>query len=294
MKYLEPDSSAKNPQDFQHQSPPSDSMLAREGDRQQLHALLGKLNVDEADLANSDAIQEFRLRSVLSLESQERAVALIKSPQIANWVTSTTSAVLHVNGQMLSSEHEARQSSLSFVCAKVAASVIMQNRTSSKKAINPPVVLRWFCSQHTNARTDSHVHGMLKGLLSQFVHQLLSLNIGITSTQLPTLGHDPTLSEMCDIMVELAQSMPQWSMLFCIIDDVSCYEDAQRWEALTEVLLMLKSLKDQNYEAARRLVKILTTAPLNSSLVSTLFDDDEVFTMNKYYPPNGGFSAFDG
>ena len=294
MNCLEPDGSAKNPQDFQPQSSPPDSMLAQEGNRQQLHAFLGKLNVDEADIANNDTIQHLKSIHILSLESQDRVVALIKSPKIHTWLTSTTSSVLHINGQMFSSEHEARRSPLSYTCAKFADSILAKARHPEASNSNPTVILRWFCGQHTDVCTDYDAHPprMLRNLLSQFIHQLLSLGIESTSAHLPSLGDDPTLSDLCGLFVGFAQCLPTGSTLFCILDGVSYYEDARRRDELTEVLLMLKTLKNQSYEATKGpLIRVMTTAPLRFFLATELFDIGEVLNMSERYPPDGGFTA---
>lgn len=294
-KYLEPNYSAEGPQDFQNRSPSPSSMLALEGNRQQLDTLLSRLNVDhQADVATSDTVKQLKLIHILSLESQDRAVALISSPQIYTWLTSTTSCAFHVNGQMFSSEYEARQSPLSYVCAKFVDSVLARARHHQNSISNPVVVLRWFCGQHTNISTnyDAHPPGMLNNLLSQLVHQLLSLGIESTPAHLSPLGHDPTLSDLCGLFMELTESLPIGTILFCILDGVSYYEDAQRRTELAEVLLMLTTLKRQCYEATKGpLIKILTTAPLRSLLAPEFFDNDEVLNMDESYPPNGGFTA---
>ena len=292
-KHCRPNSPAEDPQDFRHGPPSPDSTLGRERKRQQLHALLCKLNVDH-ELADTDTNQQVRLIYILSRESQDRAVALINSPQMHLWLTSTTSSVLHINGQMFFNEHEARQSPLSYTCAKFIDSVLAQVKHAQTSTINPTIVVRWFCGQHTNVRTDYDAHppGMLNNLLWQVICQLLDLGIDSTSAGLPPLGHDPTLSDLCELFAGVAQSLPPGTILFCILDGVSYYEDAQRRDELTEVLLMLKTLTLQLHEASKGpLIKILTTAPMRSSLASRIFESDEIFNMNERYPPNGGFTA---
>ena len=294
LEFLDQACPTENVQDFQRRSLPPDSMLALGDNRYQLNTLLGRLNVDkEADIASRDTVEQLRLIHILSRESQDRAVALIKSPQIHTWLTSTASSVLHVNGQMFFSEHEARQSPLSYTCAKFVDSVFtkVQHSTTTR---TPTIILRWFCGQHTDFRIDYDVHppGMLNNLLYQFIRQLLSLGIGSTSAHLPSLSNNPTLSELCELFVGLTQCSPPGSILFCILDGVSYYEDASRRDELTEVLLILKTLTNQGHEAAKGpLVKILTTAPLRFFLASRIFAINEVFDMTERYPPNGGFTA---
>ena len=290
----EPKSSAWNSQDFQHQPPPPYPMIAGERNRQHLRVLLGKLDFDQqADVAHNDTVQQLRLINILSRESQDRAVALMYSPQFHTWLTSTTSSVLHINGQMFFSEYEARQSPLSYTCAKFIDSVLAQARHPPTSTSNPIVVLRWFCGEHTNVRNDYDAHppGMLNNLLAQLILQLLNLGTDSTLGSLPSLGHNTTLSDLCGLFVKLTRSLPLGTRLFCMLDGVSYYEDAQRRKELEEVLLMLKTLTRQTYEArGPPLIKILTTAPLRFSLASRVFGKDEVFNMTERYPPNGGFT----
>ena len=293
--YPEPKSSATIPQGLQQQLPAPYSFIAGEGNRQQLRTLLGNLDFDrETNVAHKDTVQQLGLINILSRESQDRAVALMNSEQIHTWLTSITSSVLHINGQMFLSEYEARQSPLSYTCAKFVDSILAQTRQSQASTSSPTVVLRWFCGQHTNFRTDFDAHppGMLNNLLAQLINQLLKLGLESTLGNLPSLGHDPTLSDLCELFVKLTRSLPVGTRLFCILDGVSYYEDAQRGKELKEVLLMLKTLTRQTYEAWRGppLIKILTTTPLRLFLASRVFEKDEVFDMKERYPPNGGFT----
>ena len=65
---------------------------------------------------------------------------------------------------------------------------------------------------------------------------------------------------------------------------MSYYEDAGRQAELTEVLQMLRISQYQGH-----LIKILTTAPMRSSLTSRFFDSNEVIDMAERYPHDGGF-----
>ena len=102
-----------------------------------------------ADPAAKDTSTLLHVISNLSTGSQDRAVALINSPVMQEWMTSTVSRPLLVNGHMHSSEEEIRQSPLSFFCAKLVDSILP--RTSSQPA-GDCFVVRWFCGQHTDFR----------------------------------------------------------------------------------------------------------------------------------------------
>ena len=90
-------------------NPPSSAALEQKQCRQQLNGLLGRLNVDQqADVATIDLSMQLSSIYTLSLASQDRFVALMKSPHLQTWLISLSSSVLHINGHMFSNEHEAR------------------------------------------------------------------------------------------------------------------------------------------------------------------------------------------
>ena len=79
------------------------------------------------------------------------------------------------------------------------------------------------------------------------------------------------------------------TILFCIIDGISYYEDAECQIDCTEVLSMLTNLTRR--AANGPLIKLLITAPLRSHYVHELFEGRELLNMDEHYPSNGGFSA---
>ena len=127
----------------------------QESTRQQLSDLLKALDFDPvADPAAEDTSTLLPIISNLYPISQDRAVVLILSPVMQEWITPTASRPLIVNGHMHSSEEEIRQSPLSFVCAKLVDSI--PPRTSSQPAGSRGIfAVRWFCGQHT----DFHDYG---------------------------------------------------------------------------------------------------------------------------------------
>ena len=268
-------------------------MLARKEDRQQLNALLSKFNVNEAYIDNNDMIRRFFWSHTLSSKSEKRVEAFLDSLAITNWLLSGTSTPLHVSGQIFSGEHEVRQSSLSYICAKLVDSVHIGAQNPQTRARTPTVILHWFCGQHTNTQTESHPHEMLKIFISQFVRQLLSQGIGYTSTTLDTLGQDPTLPQLFDVLEELAWSLPRGSILFCVLDNVPDDEDPQRQDEMADVLTILRILKNLDYSTTKRVIKILTTGPLESSLASRFFNRAEWLDMmmSEHEPPNGRLTA---
>ena len=150
IKHLECEYSIDGYQTPRGRSPSPGAIQQQETSRQRLSDLLKALDFDfVADTAAKDASALQHIVGNLSSGSQDRAVALITSPVMQEWMTSTVSRSLVVNGHMYSSEEEIRQSPLSFVCAKLVDSI--PPRISSQPAGSRGIfAVRWFCGQHTN------------------------------------------------------------------------------------------------------------------------------------------------
>ena len=150
ITYLESEHSIDGYQTPRGRSPSPGASQQQETSRQRLSDFLKVLDFDlVADTAAKDASALQHIGGNLSSGSQDRAVALITSPVIQEWMTSIVSLPLVVNGHMYSSEEEIRQSPLSFFCAKLVDSI--PSRTSSQPAGSRDIfAVRWFCGQHTN------------------------------------------------------------------------------------------------------------------------------------------------
>ena len=273
-------------------APSPSAALEQHRIRQQLNGLLSKICVDQqADVVATDISIHLNLVYTLSLASQDRVVAFIMSPRLQTWLTSPSSSILHVNGQMFSNEHEARQSPLSYFCAKFIDSILVRHQVSGKEIGCPIIAVCWFCGQHTNTRTDydAHPQGMLNNLLAELIHQVIRSVPHPESMDFRLPKVDPQLSELCDLFVQLAEALPTDTILFCIIDGISYYEDTDRQIECTEVLSMLTNLTRRAVSGP--LIKLLVTAPLRSHRVHELLEAGELLNMDEYYPSNGGFSA---
>lgn len=276
-------------------SPPSISRA--ESNVQHLNEILSVLSYDrENDIPGADTATLLNLIYCLSYASQDRAVCLIKSPQLQEWITNTASSSLLVNGN-ISEEENLRQSALSFVCAKLVSSI--RPNAEGKRAV---IVVRWFCGQHTNmvdygpgdTDYDAHPAGMLNSFLAQLITQLLDqgLHPELDLSPLPALSNAPRTSELCKLFIALATTLPRGTVLFCIIDGISHYEDFDRQMECFNVISMLQELGRLSEDITRTcLFKLLVTAPNRSRVVQDLFDDEETLTLEEYIPADEGFSA---
>ncbi|KAL8930796.1 MAG: hypothetical protein Q9208_000337 [Pyrenodesmia sp. 3 TL-2023] len=294
-KLLEPENPAMGLRNRSSRSPSPGRAGEPDETRKLLKTLLGKLDIGgKIDIASTDTVIQLRLIHTLTLPSQDRAVALIMSPRLQTWLTSTSSSMILVNGQMFSNEDEARQSPLSYFCAKLIDSVLNGPRRSDIEASYQHFVVRWFCGLHTNVLTDADAHpsGMLYSIVSQLLHQVLDFLPQLALEDASVLDKDLDRIFLNDIFDRLVRALPAGTILFCVIDGISYYEDPEREEECLEVLSMLTNLIRRCREMMKGpTVKLLITAPLRSHLVHRLLEEDEILNMNVTYPSNGGFSA---
>lgn len=269
--------------------------------RQRLGDLLVALRSHcEIDTAEKDASILLNVIGNLSFSSQNRAAALIMSPILQQWLTSTVSYPLIVDGQMYSSEEETRQSPLSCFCAKLVDSILPPKTTMRSAKSRDIFAVQWFCGQHTNFYDygpgmldyDAHPPGMLSNMVGQLITQLLRYPLLPQLNHLPVVRKSSPLSELCSLFTSLVEALPTGSILFIVIDGISYYEDEDRREECMEVLSLLTNMTrgDPGFIHGC-LTKLLVTAPLRSHCVQDLFEDTEILDLDEYIAPNGGFTA---
>ncbi|KAL9040168.1 MAG: hypothetical protein Q9180_002080 [Flavoplaca navasiana] len=213
--------------EYESARPSPDIEFEEELHSTQLKSLLRKLDIDqEKDVASTDTSSQLRLVHTLSVASQDRAVALIMSPRLQAWLTDTSSAMMLVNGHMFSNEDEARQSPLSFLCAKLIDDVLNRLRRSDSIVNHSNIGLRWFCGLHTDIREDPDAHpkGMMNSMVSQLINQALDRFSGVSMGDSSLLDQDLDLGSLNSIFDSLVMTLPGETILFCLIDGISYYE----------------------------------------------------------------------
>ena len=278
------------------------------------------------DPATTDTRILRRVIYKLSSGSQDRAAALITSPVLQEWMKSTVSLPLVVNGHMYSRGDEIRQSPLSFFCAKLVDSILPED-SSQPAGIRGIFAVGWYCGQHTDLRDhgpvlsdyDAHprvsrfadllpilsllefvsssgnadsqmLQGMLSNMLGQLAFQLLRCPFVPRLDRLPLIEQKPPLSTLLSLFTLLVRSLPRGSTLFIVIDGISNYEDEHRRKECIEVLETLIGLA-RRYSGSTNdgcLVKLLVTAPLSSHHAQALFAPSETLNLPEYIDsPNG-------
>ena len=266
-----------------------------------IQALFGVLNFERGyDLPAHDVSVLLKIGLTLTLPSQDRAVAMMQSEQLQNWVTCGSSSMLHVNGHMFlsSGDGEERRSPLSFLCAKLADSLISQAGAELEQDRMKIFAVRWFCGEHIDKGDyDAHPSGMMNSLISQLLVQLYTHTEADPDPDLDLSSilaidrrfQNDRCEDLCQIFSDLTRLLPSNTVLFCIVDGIMYYEDSRRREDLITVLQSLVNIASK--ETGGCIFKLLTTAPLRLySVQQELFAEENVLEMDEYIPNLGGFT----
>lgn len=178
--------------------------------------ILGMLR-SERELCEEDLAHCLRGVSTMSRPEQDRAVWVMKSEKLRSWMLETSSSTLLLNGN---SPTTTARSPMSFVCARLI---------STLKESKPFIVLHFFCGQHIAYETDENASplGMMNSLLAQLLMQ--HSNFEISSQDLASISKN-TIDDVLALFAKLVQQLPATSMVFCIVDGISLYQNGERLE----------------------------------------------------------------
>ena len=243
-------------------------------------------------LNHSDSVPLDDIRAILKIAwtlprtAQDRAVALMQAPQLHAWITSTTSSALLVNGNH---DASARESPLSFVCAKLVDSI----HPTAKDGQTQPVGIMayaFFCGHHLNSKDpDSGIPGMLRSLITQFLLGYADFDLA-TVRRLRQVDPD-NVKSLCEAFAMLVAHVPENTMVFCIIDAITFHEDSPaRCKEAQKVVQMLLDTVDACGEGSC-IFKILLTSPGNSRALYRDFAKGDVIWMARNVPSQGGFTS---
>lgn len=212
-----------------------------------------------------------RIAWTMPRAAQDRAVLLMQSPTLHSWITSTGSSALFVNGNHGTS---ARQSPLSFVCAKLMDSICPATNDiqGESKGIMAQV---FFCGQHLSSKDpDSGIAAVVRNLLAQLLISNSEFDVA-TVRQLLEIDPDEVV-DLCAVFSELVMQIPQKKMVFCIIDAMTFHEDSSTRckEAMKLVQMLLDLVETCN--KGHCIFKVLLTAPGTSRVLHKSFAKTEV------------------
>lgn len=234
-------------------------------------------HLDYAESVFLDDVQAIlRIAWALPRAAQDRAVSLMQSPILHAWITSTKSIALFVNGNH---DTSARQSPLSFVCAKLMDSI---HPTTNDGHHKPHAIIAqaFFCGQHLSSKDpDAGIAAIVRNLLAQL---LTANNEFELSTVRQLLGIDPDdVVGLCAVFSELILQVPQKTMVFCMIDAMTFHEDSSLCckEAVNVVHMLLGLV--QQCIGGHCTFKVLLTAPGTSRVLYKGFDKKDIIWVRR-------------
>ena len=201
----------------------------------------------------------------------------MKSEKLRQWMLSTSSSVLLINGNCLSTT---ARSPITFVCARLVDSL---------KAIKPFIVIHFFCGEHIAAATDENASptAMMNSLLSQLLMQYPDFEI--SSHDLAEIS-DNTLDNIARLLAKLFAQLPPTVMLFCIVDGISLYEDTDRLQDTKKVMQELAALiEDQGLGGP--IFKLMLTSATRIKYPPVDISTENSLLIPRHVPPQAQFSS---
>ncbi|KAI9737350.1 MAG: hypothetical protein M1834_009504 [Cirrosporium novae-zelandiae] len=226
-------------------------------------------------LAANPAITDHDLQTVIreghriDLDSQNRVQWLMKCTTFQAWLGSRNAQVLLVDGNS-TSRTLGRESEMSLLCAMLVQSL-------SGIPLSMPIL--FFCGLHTDDESDALAgpSGLIRSLITQLLH-VHTFNLGFISTrrhrdQINSLQ----LEHLCELFSTLVSTLPVDTVVFCMIDGISFYENDQWQAGLCFIIQKLQELADD--ESINAIFKLLITTPLMSRYVEYQIDPQDRLTM---------------
>ena len=258
------------------------SFAARFARRKMKREELQEKVIDYLDCAESmiqdDILILLRIGWKFPRAAQDRAVSLMQSSTLHTWITSSESAALLVNGNYNTS---ARQSPLSFVCAKLMDSVRPASSQDARHERNGIIALAFFCGQHLDSKDpDSGVAAVIRNLLAQLLSEKLDFDISIVRE---LLNLDPDdVQGLCHVFSNLILQIPPKTMVFCIIDAITFHENSSARSKDADKLV--STLLDLVQKSGRGCCafKFLLTAPGTSRVFFKRFAKKDVIWVCRF------------
>ncbi|MCJ1285572.1 hypothetical protein MMC26_004913 [Xylographa opegraphella] len=197
--------------------------------------------------AHNDLIDRLQLGYSMPLSQQGRAVDLIRSDNLKDWLKIMASDVLLVHG---GSADEDTEEPLSFVSAKIITTL---------QDLDPVITIHYFCGLHRDQRSKIGTGGDAQTMMSSLLGQLLiqdkyefALDF-VTSHDLTMLKIDD-LKTLCVIVGSLIKQLPPASALFCVLDGIFAFEDSTRSDDLIKALRYLVRLSHKSKDVSFKLL----------------------------------------
>ena len=213
----------------------------------------------------------------------------MRSHQLQTWITTTESSALFINANHRGST---RQQPTSFICAKLVDSIIPSPGNEAQPESQMTLPLAFFCSEHLQKDDpDNGPAGMMRNILAQLL--LAYRDFDLRTIQRMQDHNLDDVNNLCDIFGILIMQIPQYIVIFCIIDAISFFEDSSTvCEEASIVLQTLVAIVKRTKESGCAF-KLLLIIPGNSRVLykDMLDQQGDVVWMPTKVPAQGGFTG---
>ena len=258
-------------------------------ERQQIRQqLLTELDHEDSVLEQD---VEAKLKTIWALprRDQDRVVAIMRSHKLQKWITGTSSSALFLNANHKGSM---RQQPTSFISAKLVDSITPSLSTTLPDP-HLTLPLAYFCGEHLQDEDpDSGPDGMMRNLLSQLLLSYPSFDLHTIQRMQQSLDYT-SVSDLCDIFDLLIAQLPPYTVVFCIIDSVSFYENSA--SVCEEAQVAVQALVDvvERTKDNGCVFKLLLMSAWNSRVLykDMLDQEEDVAWMPVNLPAQGGYTV---
>lgn len=215
-------------------------------------------------------------------------MAIMRSPKLQKWITDTQSSALLINANHQGST---RQQPTSFICAKLVDS-ITPSPSDAQTEFQMILPLAFFCGEHLHKTDpDSGPNGMMRSLLAQLLLAYPDFDLRVIP-QIQHLDFDD-VNDLCDVFDLLIAQLPDYTVVFCIVDAISFFEDNNSICAEANIVVQaLVDVVERTKDGGCRF-KLLLMSPWNSrALYRNMHDQtgDVVWLPGKV-PAQGEFTG---
>jgi hypothetical protein len=216
----------------------------------------------EDTVVQSDIQRNLRCAYQLPKPAQDRIIAIIRRHKIRAWLGDVNSSVLFLNGHYKSSRAMA-QSPTSFICARLASTMLSNKNASDEPCLHPPgrtIGISFFCAEDLDPKDPYQgAHGIVKSLIAQLLVSYSDFDTRLIK-QLLKADLD-RLKTLCAALAMLVCKLPKEVVLFCLIDAVTVHEESEsRCKKVESVLETLTDIAGSD-DGRRCVFKLLITSP---------------------------------
>lgn len=216
-------------------------------------------------------------------------MAIMRSHKLQTWITATESSAVFINANHKGST---RQQPTSFICAKLVDSIMPSPGNNAQLESQMTLPLAFFCGEHLQKDDpDSGPAGMMRNILAQLLLAYRDFDL-CTIQRMQNLDYDD-VNDLCDVFDILIMQLPQYIVVFCIIDAISFFEDnATVCEEASIVVQTLVDVVERTKENGCAF-KLLLMSPWNSRMLhkDMLDQEGDVLWMPGKVPAQGGFTG---